>query len=115
MTRYVAIYFQSPHDASLLLRGIKTIHIRMPRHSSNALKVAEFLESHPKVNYNHFLYCTNKMVMRVHIDNSQKMDSTKKLSMTRNFRNRKPLTNLGNRKEEMQNTDNNKTARTQLK
>lgn len=29
----------SPHDASLLLRGIKTIHVRMPRHSANALKV----------------------------------------------------------------------------
>ncbi|XP_052796213.1 L-methionine gamma-lyase-like [Mya arenaria] len=41
----------SPHDGSLLLRGIKTLHVRMPRHSSNALKVAEFLERHPKVQY----------------------------------------------------------------
>ncbi|KAL3860736.1 hypothetical protein ACJMK2_010814 [Sinanodonta woodiana] len=39
----------SPHDASLLLRGIKTLHVRMERHSSNAMKVAEFLEHHPKV------------------------------------------------------------------
>lgn len=39
----------SPHDASLLLRGIKTIHLRMQRHSSSALRVAQFLESHPKV------------------------------------------------------------------
>ena len=39
----------SPHDASLLLRGIKTIHVRMPRHCSNAMKVAQFLEKHPKV------------------------------------------------------------------
>lgn len=39
----------SPHDGSLLYRGIKTIHIRMPRHSSNAMKLAEFLEQHPKV------------------------------------------------------------------
>lgn len=39
----------SPHDASLLLRGIKTIHVRMPRHSSNAAKVAQYLEKHPKV------------------------------------------------------------------
>lgn len=39
----------SPHDASLLLRGIKTLPIRMEKHSSNAQKVAEFLEKHPKV------------------------------------------------------------------
>ena len=41
----------SPHDGSLLYRGIKTIHIRMPRHSSNAMKIASFLEKHPKVEY----------------------------------------------------------------
>ncbi|KAH3833542.1 L-methionine gamma-lyase-like [Dreissena polymorpha] len=41
----------SPHDGSLLLRGIKTIHVRMPRHCINAQKVAEFLEGHPKVSY----------------------------------------------------------------
>lgn len=39
----------SPHDGSLLYRGIKTIHIRMSRHCSNAMKIAEFLEKHPKV------------------------------------------------------------------
>ncbi|XP_033754946.1 L-methionine gamma-lyase-like [Pecten maximus] len=39
----------SPHDASLLLRGIKTLPIRMERHSSNGQKVAEFLEKHPKI------------------------------------------------------------------
>lgn len=41
----------SPHDASLLLRGIKTIHVRMPRHASNALRVAEFLQKHPNVRF----------------------------------------------------------------
>ena len=44
-----AFCFQSAHDASLLLRGIKTLPIRMARHSSTALKVAQFLENHPKV------------------------------------------------------------------
>lgn len=39
----------SPHDASLLLRGIKTLHIRMTRHSTNAMKVANFFENHQKV------------------------------------------------------------------
>ncbi|KAK7498146.1 hypothetical protein BaRGS_00010734, partial [Batillaria attramentaria] len=38
----------SPHDASLLLRGLKTLPLRMKKHSENALKIAEFLEKHPK-------------------------------------------------------------------
>jgi methionine-gamma-lyase len=36
-------------DAFLLINGIKTLEIRMERHSANAMKVAEFLSSHPKV------------------------------------------------------------------
>ncbi|MFZ5815860.1 MAG: methionine gamma-lyase [Bacillota bacterium] len=39
----------SPFDAWLLLRGLKTLHIRMERHSENAMKVARFLEQHPMV------------------------------------------------------------------
>lgn len=39
----------SPFDAWLLLRGLKTLHIRMERHSENALQVAQFLEGHPAV------------------------------------------------------------------
>jgi len=39
-----------PMDCFLVMRGIKTLGIRMERHSSNALKVAQFLEDHPKVN-----------------------------------------------------------------
>jgi len=39
----------SPFDAWLLLRGLKTLHIRMERHSENALQVARFLEAHPAV------------------------------------------------------------------
>ena len=39
----------SPFDAFLITRGIKTLEIRMDRHCENALKVAEFLESHPIV------------------------------------------------------------------
>lgn len=38
-----------PFDAWLLLRGLKTLAVRMERHSSNALKVAEYLSGHPKV------------------------------------------------------------------
>jgi len=38
-----------PFDSFLTLRGIKTLALRMERHCSNALKVAEFLEAHPRV------------------------------------------------------------------
>ena len=39
----------SPFDCWLTLLGIKTLHLRMERHSSNAMQVAKFLEEHPKV------------------------------------------------------------------
>jgi len=39
----------SPHDAWLILRGLKTLPIRVERHCQNALQVAEFLEKHPAV------------------------------------------------------------------
>lgn len=39
----------SAFDCFLILRGIKTLSVRMERHCANALVVAQFLESHPKV------------------------------------------------------------------
>ena len=39
----------SPFNAWLILRGIRTLHLRMPAHCSNAQKIAEFLARHPKV------------------------------------------------------------------
>ncbi|MDT8346592.1 MAG: cystathionine gamma-synthase [Flavobacteriaceae bacterium] len=38
-----------PQDSFLLLRGIKTLHLRVQRHSENGAKVAQFLNEHPKV------------------------------------------------------------------
>jgi len=38
-----------PFDAFLTLRGIKTLALRMERHCSNALAIAQFLEQHPEV------------------------------------------------------------------
>jgi cystathionine beta-lyase/cystathionine gamma-synthase len=38
-----------PQDSYLVLRGIKTLHLRVQRHSENGQKVAEYLASHPKV------------------------------------------------------------------
>ncbi len=39
----------SPHNMYLLQRGLKTFDIRMQQHNRNGMAVAEFLESHPKV------------------------------------------------------------------
>jgi len=39
----------SPFDSWLTLTGLKTLHLRMERHSSNALKIAQYLEDHAKV------------------------------------------------------------------
>ncbi len=38
-----------PQDCFLVLRGIKTLHVRMQRHCENALAVARYLKQHPKV------------------------------------------------------------------
>jgi O-acetylhomoserine (thiol)-lyase len=39
----------SPFNAWLFLIGLETLHLRVPRHSENALAVAEFLKKHPNV------------------------------------------------------------------
>lgn len=39
----------TPMDSYLVLRGIKTLSLRMRKHSENGIKIAEFLEQHPKV------------------------------------------------------------------
>jgi len=38
-----------PHAAWLLLRGLKTLDLRMTRHNQNGLRIAQWLEAHPKV------------------------------------------------------------------
>ena len=38
-----------PQDSFLVLRGIKTLHVRMQRHCENGRAVAEFLQNHPKI------------------------------------------------------------------
>ena len=40
----------SPHDAWLILRGLKTLDVRLQRHCDSALRVAEFLAEHPSIN-----------------------------------------------------------------
>ena len=41
----------SPSNAFLFLQGLETLHLRIPRHSENALEVARFLKEHPKVSW----------------------------------------------------------------
>jgi len=38
-----------PQDSFLVMRGLKTLHVRMDRHCSNGKAVAQFLKNHPKV------------------------------------------------------------------
>lgn len=41
----------SPFNSFLLLQGLETLHLRIQRHSENALKVANYLSNHPKVSW----------------------------------------------------------------
>jgi O-acetylhomoserine (thiol)-lyase len=41
----------APDNAWMFLQGLETLHLRMERHCENALKVARFLEGHPKVSW----------------------------------------------------------------
>ncbi|MGO0058945.1 homocysteine synthase [Brevibacillus fluminis] len=42
---------QSPFNSFLFLQGLETLHLRMERHSQNALAVAKFLSAHPQVEW----------------------------------------------------------------
>jgi len=44
----------SPFNSFLLLQGLETLHLRMERHCANALKVAQYLEAHPKVKWTNY-------------------------------------------------------------
>lgn len=44
----------SPHDAWLLLRGIRTLALRVARHNENGLRLAQALEKHPNVERVHY-------------------------------------------------------------
>lgn len=39
----------SPFESFLVMRGLKTLHVRMERHAQNAMEIARFLEKHPRV------------------------------------------------------------------
>jgi methionine-gamma-lyase len=57
----------SPFDAYLIDRGLKTLDIRMEKHCSSAMKIAEFLEGHPAVRsvlYPGLLSCPNHKIAK---------------------------------------------------
>ncbi|MEK6704874.1 MAG: cystathionine gamma-synthase [Bdellovibrionota bacterium] len=39
----------APFDCFLVMRGLKTLHVRMERHAANAIEIARYLSGHPKV------------------------------------------------------------------
>jgi len=64
---------QSPVHSFIFLQGLESLDVRVKRHSENALKVAEFLETHPKVKWvsypgleSHPTYEINKKYLKDH-------------------------------------------------
>ncbi len=60
-----------PMDSFLVLRGIKTLHLRMQRHCENGKMVADFLNKHPKVNnvyWPGFKFHTNHEIAKKQMD-----------------------------------------------
>ncbi|MQW86427.1 trans-sulfuration enzyme family protein, partial [Sinorhizobium saheli] len=49
--RYITGATLSPHSAFLIMRGLKTLSLRMERHSASALAIARMLEAHPAVSW----------------------------------------------------------------
>ncbi|TWT16123.1 O-acetylhomoserine aminocarboxypropyltransferase/cysteine synthase family protein [Planomicrobium sp. CPCC 101079] len=45
----------SPESAHAFLQGLETLHLRLPKHSSNARKVAEYLREHPEVEWVNYI------------------------------------------------------------
>ena len=54
----------SPHDAWLMLRGLRTLGVRMERIASTAQEVLAFLESHPKVDKVYFPHSQSQSAVR---------------------------------------------------
>ncbi len=49
----------SPHDAALILRGLRTLELRVGRSADSALKVCKMLENHPKIERVYYPFSTN--------------------------------------------------------
>ncbi len=52
LIRHIMVYFggnMDPHQAYMVLRGVKTLSLRVEKAQQNAIKIAEYLEKHPKI------------------------------------------------------------------
>jgi cystathionine beta-lyase/cystathionine gamma-synthase len=49
----------SPNDAWLMLRGLRTLELRVNKSNSSASKISELLETHPKINKVHYPFSKN--------------------------------------------------------
>jgi methionine-gamma-lyase len=58
--RYLTGATISPMAAALVMRGLKTLSLRMGRHAASALKVAQFLEAHPAVAWINYPYLESR-------------------------------------------------------
>jgi cysteine-S-conjugate beta-lyase len=56
----------SPFDSFLLLRGMKTLALRLDRQQQNAVRIADFLQSHPSVKKIYFPGLFNRQEQRIH-------------------------------------------------
>jgi len=68
-----------PMDCFLVLRGLKTLHIRMDRHAENALALADYLSKHPKVAK--VMYPFHESHPQVHIAKRQMRSGSGMISM----------------------------------
>jgi len=69
-----------PMDCFLVLRGIKTLHVRMERHCENGRKIAHWLRKHPKLG--HVYWCGFEDHPGYHVAKSQMRDFGGMLSFT---------------------------------
>lgn len=69
-----------PQDCFLVLRGVKTLHLRMERHSYNGKQVAHFLQAHPKVE--NVYWCGLETHKNHHIAKKQMRDFGGMISFT---------------------------------
>jgi O-succinylhomoserine sulfhydrylase len=49
----------SPFNAWTLLKGLETLELRLERHASNAVRIARFLQTHPRVAHTHYPFLEN--------------------------------------------------------
>ncbi|MEX2697305.1 PLP-dependent aspartate aminotransferase family protein [Rhizobium mongolense] len=62
--RYITGATLSPHSAFLILRGLKTLSLRMERHSASALAIARMLEAHPAVAWVSYPFLESRSIAR---------------------------------------------------